>query len=218
MSKKRLTKEEKYYDDYYNFGMNEIENDKPSKLIIITDIIFVFLIALLIAISIDIIFVAKYNKGPYFAIKTTIYNDGGTEVYHGLGYKVIKYHEKNGRQGMVVGSWKLSYSVEPTELSLLDLAIQFRNVPEYTANKFAGEYVKLTGDLFDQKNNKLILEYKDLDEKYTLRVNCSLNKKQKSYDLNKNKELTVLGTIENFTLKTKNNPNIVNMSNCFILE
>ena len=31
----------------------------------------------------------------------------------------------------------IPYSVEPTEISALDLAIEFRNDPEKTANKYA---------------------------------------------------------------------------------
>ena len=33
--------------------------------------------------------------------------------------------------------------------------------------------------------------------------------------MEKGLEVTIIGTIENFTLATKTNPNIVRMSNCF---
>lgn len=37
-------------------------------------------------------------------------------------------------------------------------------------------------------------------------------------ELKEKTEVTVTGTIESFTLATTKNPNMVNMSNCFITE
>lgn len=55
---------------------------------------------------------SKMNLRPIFAICTTIYKDGGTSIYYGLGYKIIKYKrfEGDGRNETVFGSWALSYT------------------------------------------------------------------------------------------------------------
>lgn len=41
------------------------------------------------------------QKRPIFAVKTGILKDGGTTFYNGLGYKVIKYNELEGRKDVV---------------------------------------------------------------------------------------------------------------------
>ena len=53
---------------------------------------------------------------------------------------------------------------------------------------------------------------------YTLRINCPMAEKINLDELKEGTEVTIIGTIENFTLATDNNPNMVNMSNCFIKE
>lgn len=100
--KNELKTEENNYVDYNHYGMNDldmeiIEEKEPiSK--VISNIIFIIIIALGIVIAIDVICVTKYDKGPYFAIRTKTYDDGGTEEFYGLGYKVIKYHQEQGRR------------------------------------------------------------------------------------------------------------------------
>lgn len=217
--KQGLQTEEYDYVDYDNYGMNDIdieiieEKEPTSK--IIMNIIFIIIIALGIIISIDVICVKKYDKGPYFAIRTKTYNDGGTEEFYGLGYKVIKYHQKQGRRDMEIGFWTMPYSVEPTEISALDLAIEFRNNPEKTANKYAKQFMRVTGRIYKIEENKLILRYKDPDNAYTLKIKCPMAEKTDFNDLEEGMEVTVLGTIENFTLATEKTPNSANMSNCF---
>ena len=211
--------EEYDYVNYDNYGMNDldieiIEEKEPTSKII-TNIIFIIIIALGIIISIDIVCVKKYNNGPYFAIRTKTYNDGGTQEFYGLGYKVIKYHQEQGRRDMEIGFWTMPYSVEPTEISALDLAIEFRNNPEKTAHKYAGQFMRVTGRIYKIKDNKLILRYKDPDNAYTLKIKCPMAEKTDFSDLEEGMEITVLGTIENFTLATKTTPNSANMSNCF---
>ncbi len=214
-----LKTEEYDYVNYDNYGMNDldieiIEEKEPTSKII-TNIIFIIIIALGIIISIDIVCVKKYNNGPYFAIRTKTYNDGGTQEFYGLGYKVIKYHQEQGRRDMEIGFWTMPYSVEPTEISALDLAIEFRNNPEKTANKYAGQFMRVTGRIYKIKDNKLILRYKDPDNAYTLKIKCPMAEKTDFSDLEEGMEITVLGTIENFTLATKTTSNSANMSNCF---
>ena len=74
----------------------------------------------------------------------------------------------------------------------------------------------MTGTIYKIKDNKLILRYKDPDNIYTLKVNCSMAEDENLNDLEKGMEVTVLGTIENFTTATKNNTNSVKMNSCII--
>ncbi len=217
--KNELKTEEYNYVDYNNYGMNDVdieiieEKEPISK--VISNIIFIIIIALGIVIAIDVICVTKYDKGPYFAIRTKTYNDGGTEEFYGLGYKVIKYHQEQGRRDTKLGFWTMPYSVEPTEISALDLAIEFRNDPEKTANKYAGQFMRVTGRIYKIKDNELILRYKDPDDAYTLKIKCPMAEKTDLSDLKEDMEITVLGTIDNFTLATEKTSNSANMSNCF---
>lgn len=217
--KNELKTEENNYVDYNHYGMNDldmeiIEKKEPiSK--VISNIIFIIIIALGIVIAIDVICVTKYDKGPYFAIRTKTYDDGGTEEFYGLGYKVIKYHQEQGRRDTKLGFWTMPYSVEPTEISSLDLAIEFRNNPEKTANKYAGQFMRVTGRIYKIKDNELILRYKDPDDAYTLKIKCPMAEKTDLSDLKEDMEITVLGTIDNFTLATEKTSNSANMSNCF---
>lgn len=217
--KNELKTEENNYVDYNHYGMNDldmeiIEEKEPiSK--VISNIIFIIIIALGIVIAIDVICVTKYDKGPYFAIRTKTYDDGGTEEFYGLGYKVIKYHQEQGRRDTKLGFWTMPYSVEPTEISALDLAIEFRNNPEKTANKYAGQFMRVTGRIYKIKDNELILRYKDPDDAYTLKIKCPMAEKTDLSDLKEDMEITVLGTIDNFTLATEKTSNSANMSNCF---
>lgn len=217
--KNELKTEENNYVDYNHYGMNDldmeiIEEKEPiSK--VISNIIFIIIIALGIVIAIDVICVTKYDKGPYFAIRTKTYDDGGTEEFYGLGYNVIKYHQEQGRRDTKLGFWTMPYSVEPTEISALDLAIEFRNDPEKTANKYAGQFMRVTGRIYKIKDNELILRYKDPDDAYTLKIKCPMAEKTDLSDLKEDMEITVLGTIDNFTLATEKTSNSANMSNCF---
>ena len=67
--KNELKTEENNYVDYNHYGMNDldmeiIEEKEPiSK--VISNIIFIIIIALGIVIAIDVVCVTKYDKGPY---------------------------------------------------------------------------------------------------------------------------------------------------------
>ena len=64
-------------------------------------------------------------------------------------------------------------------------------------------------------DNELILRYKDPDDAYTLKIKCPMAEKTDLSDLKEDMEITVLGTIDNFTLATEKTSNSANMSNCF---
>ena len=222
MRKKMKEKEivEENYVDYNNYGMNnmdeiEITEEKESRPRFIMNLIFIIIIAIGIIIAIDMVCVVKYDKGPYFALRTATLDDGGTQIFYGLGYKVIKYHQEQGRRDTEVGFWTMPYSVEPTDVDAIDLAIDFRNEPEATAEKYAGKFVRITGRIFRIKDNELVLRYHDPDNTYTLRIECPMAEKTDFSNFEEGMEITVLGTIDNFTFATANKANTVNMSNCF---
>ena len=65
----------------------------------------IVIIVLGLLITTDILLVSKAGVGPFLAIRTKVYDDGGTKEYYGLGYKVIKYNQEIGRRDTVLGSW-----------------------------------------------------------------------------------------------------------------
>lgn len=74
---------------------------------------------------IDFACVKMINR-PIFMIRTSIYKDGGTKVYHGLGYKVIKcaYNKK-----ITIGTYSLKYNckVDIIENTSLVDSVKFSN-------------------------------------------------------------------------------------------
>lgn len=55
---------------------------------------------------------ALNDQAPWFAVEVVTYKDGGTKVYLGLGYKVIRYHVIEGRQDTDFGTWFIQYRSE----------------------------------------------------------------------------------------------------------
>lgn len=67
---------------------------KRSKVSIVLNILFILVLIMLfpkIAYSIDSTLVAK-DKRPIFVIPAEMYKDGGTTVYKGIRYQVIKWN------------------------------------------------------------------------------------------------------------------------------
>lgn len=52
---------------------------------------------------------SQKDQAPIFALNTVTYKDGGTKVYVGLGYKVIRYHVIEGRKDTDFGCWFITY-------------------------------------------------------------------------------------------------------------
>lgn len=190
-----------------------------AKFMKIFNIFFVIIIIVMIMIAIDVISVARYQVGPFFAVRTKTYNDGGTKEYYGIGYKVIKYNQKEGRKDIQIGLWNMEYSTEPTPIDDIDLAIEFQNKPEKTSKKYYNQYIQITSTVkkIDKRNNKVILQYTDPDGKYTLKVNCLMGSKKKELtSIQEEQKLTIKGTVAKFTLKTENKSNAVYLSDCFM--
>ncbi len=203
---------EEYEDANKTFNRT---NNKFSKVL---NIIFFILILAMILISVDVICISKYDVGPFFAIKTKTYTDGGTKEYYGLGYKVIKYNVTEGRKGTQVGSWALTYNITPTTIDDIDLSIEFLNNPEKTANKYYNQYLQISSIVKEIKvdKNELVLGYTDPDEKYTLEIRCAMSDDGTSITTYQEKqELLVRGTAYKFAIKDEAQPNTIYLSNCY---
>lgn len=160
----------------------------------------------------DIMLITRFNVGPVFAIKTYQYNDGGTKVYNGIGYKVIKYNVKDGRRDTVVGGWNIKYSTLPISVDIMDLAIEFNNNIRNATNNYLNKYIEVNGSVSSYENNTVVLKYIDSDKKYTTYLKCNLNSKN---NIDENSNITIRGTLYDYdidkdlTLYIKN-CNIVN--------
>ena len=183
------------------------------------NILFIMLILGMAFITIDVVCITKYNKGPFFAIKTKTYKDGGTKEYYGLGYKVIKYNVIEGKKSTQLGLWSMPYSIEATPIEDIDFAIEFTNDPEKAADKYYNQYLKIESTIkkIDKKKNKVILEYTDPDGKYTLQIDCKMASDKKMLtSYTEQKKINVKGTAYKFYIKDNKKTNTIYMSDCFI--
>lgn len=200
------------------FEKNENNKKKYKRYKKIINIVFAIILTMLVMITIDVISVSRYNVGPFFAIKTKTIKDGGSKVYYGLGYKVIKYNQKQGRRDMEIGYWNLKYNTTPIDITDIDLALEFENNYQETNKKYYKKFVRLQSTVkeINKEDNYLVLEYLDEDNKYTLDIICSMaNKKSNIEIFNENDKVSVIGTIEAFKIKTDKDSNKVYISNCF---
>ncbi len=69
--------------------------------------ISLLLLLWLITITTDYI-LYKNNKNPFFAINTSIYKDGGSKDYFGLGYKVIRCNTLTGDKNIHFGFYNIN--------------------------------------------------------------------------------------------------------------
>lgn len=209
------------YDGYSTEDEYLEENDtkqKSSKLVRFLNILFVIIIISLLMITTDIICVSKYNIGPLFAIPTHTYKDGGTKEYYGLGYKVIKYHQVQGRKDTEIGLWSLKYNIEPTTIKSVDLAIEFYNNEAKTYKKYYKKFVRVVSTLekVDEKNNTITLSYIDDGKKYSLDIECNMASKNSNIDkLEKGKEVTIIGTVNKYDFKSSKKVGKLYINNCF---
>ena len=184
----------------------------------IINIVFIVLLVILCLVSIDIVLVSKYEKGPLFAVPTKVYTDGGTKEYIGLGYKVINYNQKQGRRDMEVGTWGLKYNTRPVSVTDLDLALEFGKEPKQAIKRYYGKFLRVTGVVkdVDKKSNQILLEFVDDDGKYKLDINCTMADKDNDIKTYKKGDYVyILGTLTDFKQANKVVPNTVFMENVF---
>ncbi len=201
-----------------NINELDLETKEEKHLFKILNIVLMVIVLLAIMISVDIVCVSKYQKGPFFAIRTSVYKDGGTKVYYGLGYKVIKYHQEVGRRDWQIGFWTMKYNTKPTAISTLDLAIELRNQPEKSFKKYQKKFLKIEGEVasVNHKKKALVLRYLDEDKKYSLDVACSMAEVNKK--ITEGDKIEVIGTVSNYKVVDSKKESAINklqLENCF---
>lgn len=177
-----------------------ISLEQESKIKKLSTVIMIVIIVIGILITTDIICVSKLGIGPFLAIKTRTYNDGGTKEYYGLGYKVIKYNQQVGRKDTVLGSFFIKYNTTPKNFTISELSYSIVN----DNNNHIGEFVRLTGTIASKntKDNKITLKFTDdINGKYNLTVEADLLSKNIN-DLHKNAPISLIGTITDYNNKT----------------
>ena len=194
------------------------KNRKVSKAKVITDIIFIIIMLCLIFITIDVIAVGKYDKGPFFAIPVRTYKDGGTKEYYGLGYKVIDYNQVQGRRDKEIGAWSLKYNTEPTTVQDLDLALEFKGNEIATYKKYYKKFLRIPSTLHnvDETKHQITLGYHDEDGKYSMDIVCTMVPEQSDLSsFETEKPITIIGTVRNYEGQMENTNNTLFLSECF---
>ncbi len=186
---------------------NYVTIDEEKKLKKRFTIIMIVALVLGTLIFIDIL-VANYTSvGPFIAVKVKTHNDGGTKEYYGLGYKVIKYKVKDGRNTTVVGSWTLKYDPTSKASTVEELGISFRNNTKETLKNSYKQFFIVTGkiDSIDKTNKKVVLIYEDKDGgNYTTKAEFYLKNISKLKNYSKGDTITISGTFTKYTPKKNN--------------
>lgn len=175
-----------------------VEEEKKIKKI--STIVMIVILVIGILVTTDILLVTKRGVGPFLAIRTKVYDDGGTKEYYGLGYKVIKYNQKVGRRDTVIGSWGIKYNTNPETYTISDLAYSIIN----DNNNHVGEFIRLTGTIENKnvKNNTITIKFTDEEDgKYNLTVQAKILS-ENIKDLNKNAPVSLIGTVTDYNNKT----------------
>ena len=190
---------------------------KKSKLGLIIGIIIVILLIPTIMIVTDVVAVKKYQKGPFFAINTKTYKDGGSKVYTGLGYKVIKYNQKHGRRDTVIGTWGLKYSNTVLATEAIDLAIEYTDKPGEAIKKYQGKFMSISGVLTNVSlnENTITISYIDEDGKYNFDILCDMaSNKDKLKEFETSIRITAMGTVSGFDYATPDTNATLHLKDC----
>jgi hypothetical protein len=89
---------------------------KRSKVSVVLNILFILILIMLfpkIAYSIDSKLVSK-DKRPIFVVPIDMYKDGGTTVYQGIKYQVIKWNKQTTlvqADGKTISGIKRGYEI-----------------------------------------------------------------------------------------------------------
>ena len=190
-------------------SFNNLFTDRV-KLNKFVNIILIVVSIIAICILTDVIMVTRGNNGPIFAIKVKTYNDGGTKEYLGLGYKVIKYNEKNGRKDIILGKWSIKYDTNYLDVDVVDLSIMFNDNFKKFTDTYMNKYLKVTGNVKSISKETIVLEYVDKDGKYTMSINGSLLNYKK---LKVGNKVSIVGTLYDYANSEELN---LYMKNCYI--
>lgn len=189
------------------------DNKKKHPIRHIINTITVIILMILVLILIDISLVTYCDFGPILAIPLHTYDDGGSKEYYGLGYKVIKYHQLQGRRDKEIGPWSLKYNVSPVYIDSLDLAIEFIDDNINALENYNNQLLVVTGVLTKIENKKAIVSYIDENGKYSLDVICSLEENANIEGFELNKSTKVMGKMIKYKKEKKQE---INMQHCFI--
>lgn len=183
----------------------------------IINIILTVIVIIISMIVIDYVRVNKFEYTPLFAIKTLELKDGGTIEYTGLGYKVIDYNQIQGRRDIEIGLWNMKRNSTPIDVSDIDLAIEFTNNEGKAFTKYYKKFLRIKSTLVEanEKENTITLRYTDEDGKYTLDTICKLVPEQTNISsFEKDKEITIIGTVKKYIGSTKKNNKQIYIKNC----
>lgn len=186
---------------------NYVTIDEEKKLKKRFTIIMIVALVLGTLIFIDILVANYASVGPFLAVKVKTHNDGGTKEYYGLGYKVIKYRVKDGRNTTVVGSWTLKYDPTSKASTVEELGISFRNNTKEALKDSYKQFFIVTGkiDSIDKTNKKVVLIYEDKDGgNYTTKAEFYLKNISKLKNYSKGDTITISGTFTKYTPKKNN--------------
>lgn len=186
---------------------NYVTIDEEKKLKKKFTIIMIVALVLGTLIFIDILVTNYTSAGPFLAVKVKTHNDGGTKEYYGLGYKVIKYRVKDGRNTTVIGGWTLKYDPTTKATTVEELGISFRNNSKEALKNSYKQFFIVTGkiDSIDKTNKKAVLIYEDKDGgNYTTKAEFYLKNISKLKNYSKGDTITISGTFTKYTPKKNN--------------
>lgn len=196
----------------------EIKDSKPRRIWKkVINLLFTVIVIIIMMIAIDYVRVTKFEYTPLFAIKTEELKDGGTKEYTGLGYKVIDYNQIQGRRDIEIGLWNMKRNSTPTDISDVDLAIEFTNDEGKAFTKYYKKFLRIKSTLVElnEKENIITLRYSDEDGKYTLDTICKLVPEQTNISsFEKDKEITIIGTVKSYVGATKKENKKLYIKNC----
>lgn len=198
---------------------NYVTIDEEKKLKKRFTIIMIVALILGTLIFIDILIANYTSVGPFLAVKVKTHNDGGTKEYYGLGYKVIKYRVKDGRNVTVVGSWTLKYDPTSKASTVEELGISFRNNPKEALRNSYKQFFIVTGKIasIDNTNKKIVLIYEDKDGgNYTTKAEFYLKNTSKLKKHQKGDTVIVSGTFIKYTPKNGSATRTITFNNCTI--
>ena len=182
---------------------------KGIKILLI--ILGVIIILGLTFFTVDYNRVQKQEK-PIFCVKDAIANDGGTEEYLGLGYKVIDFNRYNGYDEMKIGSWFMKYEDFEDEYKEYGSAVEeidpevvingYNNMPDITITGEDTTKIKqiLDGFSYDGELCDGIYSYEIIindEEHYMVKQDCkAIEKGDKQADITEEELKSIEDIIE----------------------
>ncbi len=198
--------EDEEYQEFTDVGVLETNSRKER----ISNIILIIITIIILLAVVDIIRIISFDKKPFFAIPTTTYKDGGTKEYYGLGYKVIDYHQIQGRRDTEIGLWSLQYNT--TAITIKDKDLAQAIIVDNKYHKYHKKFVRISSYLQENNVEKRELLLREKKATTPLNIICEVVSDQAildNYIVGKN--ITILGTIKKYD---KTNGTII-VENCF---